>query len=188
MQSKSFELGGKSWAVEPLDPNEQIEVECILVQLFGPALGASVASAVQGLAPAVIDVLRDAAGEGEEFDLAKLGQLDTKDPRIRSAWSTLLPALAETAGDFVREAAFTLAGRLDYRDILRLFELVLFVGKKATVMVDGKQKFVRDYKVLARYLTHDPQAKWELLGRAILVTYGKAIDEEPAEPEEPGDA
>jgi hypothetical protein len=178
--TQTFDLYGLTWEVRPLSLDEQIEVECILIRTFGPAAGAAIAALVQGIAPALIEVLRDAVGEGESFDLAKLADIDTADPRLRDAWTKLSGALAETGGDIIREALTMLAGRIEHQDVLRLFELAI-LSQKTLVRRDGKAADVTSYKVLGELLRHNPRAKWDLLGRALSVTYS-------AEPEQAEEA
>lgn len=256
-KTQTFELAGRTWSVCPMDPDEQIEVECILLRSLGPAAGAAVAAVVQGLAPALVDVLRQTAVGGGEvvgtydsepaaesamlsrleeregewilidgdgarvigpdelgdartfcekvaqsqveereghwvivtlgheaaFDLARIVDLDTADPRIRAGWSLLLDALTETGGELVRDAVFALAARLNHVEIMRLFQLAV-LSRKALVNVKGKDQYVTAYPLLGRLLEQDPRAKWDLLARALMVTYG--ADE--AETQGDGDA
>jgi len=283
-QPKQITAGGLTWEVRPLDPDQQIEVECIIIRTFGPAAGAALASALQGLAPSLVRVLRDtvtkpvdpsslriaieerisaigtalaqlelldlveqlivsleravvdiggqhsdemheriqmivegsvtdirtalAAGEDDRvktvvailapkvieaaqdvisdgtFDLERLGNIDTKDPRLRVGWDRALDAIADAGGEVVRDASMALASRLAYEDVKRVFDLVL-LSRRLLVVQDGRKSDVTTYPVLGRLLAHDPRAKWELLGQAIRVTYSRsnpapAIDIEPA--------
>ena len=175
-EAKTFDLAGLTWEVRPLGTDEQLEVECIVIRTFGPSVGAGIAALVQGLAPALIEVLRETAGEGEAFDLSRLGELDTSDPRIALAWGQLLDALADTGGEVVRDAVGALAARLDHRDIMRLFDLTILHNKTmiSKVGVNGGDPVkVNSYETLGKLLQHDPRAKWDLLTQAMLVTYGR---------------
>ncbi len=120
------------------------------------------------LGASLAEVVRETAGRGR-FDLAGLIRMDTADPRLRDAWETLLGTLASTLADLVRGAIHSLAGRLNVDDIKRLFFLVV-LNKKVTVptMANG---YVTTYEAMSRILKN-PQAKWDLLIRCLLVTYG----------------
>ncbi len=120
------------------------------------------------LGASLAEVVRETAGRGR-FDLAGLIRMDTADPRLRDAWETLLGTLASTLADLVRGAIHSLAGRLNVDDIKRLFFLVV-LNKKVTVptMENG---YVTTYEAMSRILKN-PQAKWDLLIRCLLVTYG----------------
>ena len=105
------------------------------------------------------------------FDLAGLMRLDTADPRLRDVWEKLLTSLAGTIGDLVRGAIYALAGRLNVADVKRLFELAVLSRK---LMLPKMQNgYVTTYEVLNGALRHDPRAKWDLLVRCLLVTYGR---------------
>jgi len=196
--TKTITAAGRSWHVTPLDIGAAFEVEVMFIHVFGAAAAFGVAAAVEGLVPALIDAARKLTGEGEDFDLARLltllgievdedgdtvaptgedaGGLDTRDPRLREAWETMLGALADTAGEMVVRALPTITDRLDLDDVRRLFELVVIRG--CCPVVDGKGARLADWAAANRLLVgHPPAAKWELLGAALLVTYGSATDE-----------
>jgi hypothetical protein len=60
---------------------------------FGPAVGSAIAALVEGAAPALIEVLRDATGAGEDFDLAKLMSRPSAIERLRQHWLDALDML-----------------------------------------------------------------------------------------------
>lgn len=88
----TFELAGLQWSVMPMGLDEQFEVECILLSTFGPAAGAAIAALVEGVAPALVEVLRDATGSGDQFDLAKLMSRPTAAEKLRDKWVAALSA------------------------------------------------------------------------------------------------
>jgi hypothetical protein len=171
---------GFSWEVLPLSVPEQIEAEVMLVRLFAASAAYAIGAAVQGLAPAAVDAIRDVTGNGESFDLARLLELfgddegsglDTADPRLEKAWSTMLNALAETLGDAVIRAIPAVTDRLDLADTMRLFEMAVL--KKAHVSMDGKLSKVADWPTLTKLLAPaGPRGKWDLLRACLGVTYG----------------
>jgi hypothetical protein len=120
------------------------------------------------LSASLAEVVRETAGRGR-FDLAGIIKMDTTDPRLRDAWEALLGTLTSTLADLVRGAIYALAGRLSVSDVKRLFELVV-LSKKVMVPAYGGG-YITTYEVMSRILPH-PQAKWDLLVRCLLVTYG----------------
>jgi len=62
----TFSCAGLDWQIEPLDLEEQFEVECILLRVLGPSFAAGVSSLMQGIAPALVDVLKETALGGGE--------------------------------------------------------------------------------------------------------------------------
>jgi hypothetical protein len=88
-----FEVAGVQFQAMPLGLDEQFEVECILLSTFGPATGAAIAALVEGVAPALVEVLRDATGAGEQFDLAKLMSRPSAVEKLREDWLAALDML-----------------------------------------------------------------------------------------------
>lgn len=176
---------GYTWEAQPLSVPEQIEAEVMLVRLFAAAGAYALGAAVQGLAPAVVESVREVTGKGESFDLSRLlvlfsddedGGLDTADPRLERAWETMLNALAETLGDAVVRSIPAVTDRLDLADTMRLFEMAVI--KKACVVLDGKPSRIADWATLTRLLAKaGPKGKWDLLKACMGVTYGPAAVE-----------
>jgi hypothetical protein len=88
-----FELAGTTWQCLPLGLDEQFELECILLCTFGPAAGAAIAALVEGVTPALVDVLRDATGAGDSFDLSKLMSRPAATEKLREHWLAALDML-----------------------------------------------------------------------------------------------
>lgn len=175
-----IEVASIRWMVEPIGIEAQIEVECILMRLFGPALGTTVGALLEGMAPALVDVLRETAGDGESFDLAHLATLDTSDPRIAGAWLSLLDAIGETAGSIAAGGSIAFAERIDHRVMMRLFDLVV-IGKVHAINNAGVPSTVSNFKTLGMLLQHEPRSKWALLSNCLRVTYQGEGREEPPE-------
>lgn len=180
---QTFELAGQTWTVHPLDLDEQFEVEVILLRALAPAAGHALGALIEDVAPPLVEVLRETAGQGASFDLAKLATLDTTDPRFSLGWSKLLDGLGTAAGDVVR--GFTMAlSRVNHQDLVRLGELILLRGGKLLVHLNGKPQVVDSWPTIGKLIARDPSAKWQLLIRGFEVTYSKPKPpEEPAEPE-----
>jgi hypothetical protein len=163
-----------------MDFDEQIEAECIFARALGPALGAAVRVGVAGVIPMFIDVLREMAGKGERFDLENLANRwhaflqdedGTKDPKVRKVWEDFLGVLSDSGGEAIHAAVSSIAMRVHAEDARRLFELALLNNRKTMVAIDGTQMVITDMATLSRVLLRAPRAKWDLLGKAVLVTY-----------------
>lgn len=123
----------------------------------------------------------------EKFDIANLLGIDTSDPRLRGTWEKLLEAMADTSGSILREVVYTLVRHLDHQDIKRLIDLAVFSSHTLVCDPTGERFHASfhdlghrpDYAVLSNLLRRDPNAKYQLLSKAILVTYGRhAVDED----------
>lgn len=167
------EIAGLTWQFIPIEADAQFEVECILLRAAGPPVAAVSAAFINGLAPPVIEIIQETTGKGTDFDLAKLGDLDTSDPRLKAMVSQVIDAVAATTGDMIRDGVLAAAGRLDHRDIMRLMEILVLSGK-AFVYINDTQHKVTDYAVLSRATGHKPLAKWEVLMAALATTYAQA--------------
>jgi hypothetical protein len=177
---RTFALGGLVWTISPMDFDEQIEAECIFARTLGPALGSAVRVGVAGVIPMFIDVLREMAGKGERFNLENLANRwhaflqdedGTRDPKVRQVWEDFLGVLSDSGGEAIHAAVSTIAMRVHPEDARRLFDLAILNNRKTMVATDGKQVGVSDMGTLSRLLLRDPRAKWELLGKAVRVTY-----------------
>lgn len=177
MEYASIKVAGLSWQIRPLDPDEQIEVECILIRMFGAAAGAAIGALAHGLAPVLIDVLRETVGEGEKFDLARIGSMDSSDPRLQSAWESLLDSIGDTAAELIGGGLSVFSSRVSFQDILRLFELAILSRKALVIGPTGESMYVENYTALGDLLRRDPKAKWRLLSEALQVTYGRKAEE-----------
>lgn len=102
MTMQTVTVAGHTWQVLPLGVDEQFEVECIIINTLGPATGNAIASLVEGLAPAIVDVLRDSTGRGVEFDLAKILGAKDMSQDMRERWLLAL--------DMTRKAAREIGG------------------------------------------------------------------------------
>lgn len=124
-------------------------------------------------------VVRETAGRGVSLTLPGflrvLGKIDTADPRFRKAWDEFVGSLASTAGDIVRGAVFSLAGRLNVTDVKRLFHLAV-LNKKVMHVGGSSPAYVTDYGLVTRLIGASPRAKWELLSKVLGVTYSRAPD------------
>lgn len=192
-ESQTFELGGLSWTVSPMDFDEQIEIECIAARTLGPALGAAIRVAASGIIPMLIDLLREIAGKGERFDLENIANYwhaflqsedGTRDPRLQQVWEDFTGVLQDAGGETIQTAIASIAMRVSADEVKSVFDLVLLSKRKTLVSVDGSSMVVSDYETLSRVLGREPAAKWALLSRAIRVTYGSAEEAEGDEGDE----
>jgi hypothetical protein len=174
---KTIDIDGRTWTLTRAGPEEQFEIECILLRLLGPAAAVGVGVVVDALAKEVAVFLADVTGKGGDFDLANLlGDIDTSDKRIRKAWQRFLAILPEVAGSLLGEALPVFLHRLDVADLHRL--MVLAVFGKAFVTLPGKQSPapVTNWKVLAAALTgSSPAVKWRLLAEALAFIYADDV-------------
>ncbi len=182
--TQTFDLAGNTWRLHPLELDEQWEVECILLRVAGPAAGHGLGAAIEGLAPALLELLKEEPPESLDIDgimdFARRG-----DERLRESWADLVDGLAAAAGGVARDASTTLLDRLDHREFLQLSELAVL--SKLEIRRDGTWSAVREWKTLGLLVGRAPSAKRELLGIAIRVTYAPESFEAPSE-DDPGDA
>jgi hypothetical protein len=168
----TVQISGLTWDFDPLEFHEQIEVELLLARAVLPALGYALGAVAEELAPPLVSMLRETAGEQESFDLSHLLNLDTKDPRIASAFEKVLEGAGRTLGAAVRGGAATVA-RLDVADAKRLFELAVL--GKALVSRDGSPLArITDWSTFSRLCERVPGVKWSVLTAALRNTYGGA--------------
>lgn len=174
--SKSIHLDERKWILTRAAPDEQFEVECILLRMLGPAAAVGLGIAVDALAKEVASFLADTAGKESEFDLAKIGDLQTDDARLAKAWNRLLEVLPEIGGNLLGQALPVLLARLDHKDLLRLMHLVVF--GKVLVEIPGKGVVkVPDFKHLGMILIGSaPSVKWTLLAEALRFNYADEIE------------
>jgi hypothetical protein len=170
MPSREFEAFGRRWRCYRIEYPAQVEVECILARLLGPAAGHAIGALASGLAPTIVEVLRETVGDGDGFDLSRILELDTADPRIRSAWDLLLDGLGRTLGDVLAAAASSLASGMDPAANLRLLELTL-LDRRLEVHHGGQWMVIGSLDALGQLLDHDPRAKWQLCGESIATTW-----------------
>lgn len=175
---KTVSIADRSWVITRAGPEEQFEIECIMLRMLGPAAAVGVGIVVDALAKEVAGFLADVtwkgeAGEGGErdFDLARLlGDIDTGDKRIAKAWQRLLDVLPDVAGNLLGEALPVFLSRLDVKDLHRLMALAVF-GKVLVHTTKGPAR-VTDYKTLGAVLVgQSPVVKWRLLAEAIRFNY-----------------
>lgn len=173
--SKSVIIDDRKWILTRAGPDEQFEVECILLRLLGPAAAVGLGVVMDALAKEVASFLADVAGKGGGFDLANIGDLDTSDERLAKAWNRLLEVLPEIGGNLLGEALPVLLLRLDHKDLHRLMQLVVF--GKVLVEIQGRApQRVPDFKVLGALLIgSSPSVKWQLLAEALQFNYADEI-------------
>jgi hypothetical protein len=176
-ETQTFDLAGHTWRVHPLELDEQWEVECILLRIAGPAAGHGLGAAIEGLAPALLELLKEEPPESLDIDgimdFARRG-----DERLRESWADLIDGLATAVGGVARDASTTLLSRLDHGEILRLSELAVLT--KLEVVREGVPSRVRDWNTLGLLVAREPSAKRDILAAALRVTYAP----ESFEPEE----
>jgi hypothetical protein len=178
----TVQIAGLTWDFDPIEFNEQIEVELLLARAMLPALGYALGAVAEELAPPLVAMLRETAGGRESFDMARLLELDTKDPRIAAAFEHLLEGAGRTLGAAVRGTTATVA-RLDVADAKRLFELAVL--GKAMVSRDGSPPArITDWASFSRLCERVPGVKWAVLSAALRSTYGGG--EAPATEEQRG--
>src|SRR5688572_4014700 len=121
---KTVSIANRSWIITRAGPEEQFEIECILLRMLGPSVAVGAGVIVDALAKEVAGFLADVTWKGEpgeggerDFDLARLlGDLDTSDQRIAKAWQRLLDVLPDIAGNLLGEAMPVFLARLDVKD------------------------------------------------------------------------
>lgn len=174
MDKKTTRIAGQTWILTRAGPEEQFEIECILLRLLGPPAAVAASVVIDALAREAANFLANVVGEGDEFDLSRLlGDIDTRDERLKVAWGKVLEVLPQVAGDLVGQALPTFLLRLDHRDLIRLTELSVF--GKVLVYVGESPHLVRDFKTLAGLLGSSPAAKYQLLAAAIQFNYGDEL-------------
>ena len=174
---KTFPLAGLEWRIEPLQIDAQFEVECLLARVVGPTVASIAPVLIRDLIVPVLNVVGDLVGEDDAFDLARLGELDTADPRLQVGFRTVLNSLGRLTEEAVVEGINTLARLLNHDDLQRIFFLCILDGKTMVRDPSGERgpsamSKVNSFKLVSDMLRHDYQAKWELLTQALLVTYG----------------
>lgn len=171
--NKVIELDGRTWTLTQTGPEEQFEIECILMRMLGPATAVGLGVVVDALAKEVAIFLAQLAGKGQDFDLANLlGDVDTSDRRLHRAWDRFLAVLPDVAGNLLGEALPVFLQRLDYADLHRLMALVVF--GRVYVQIPGAKTPtpVVSWKVLTAVLVgSSPAVKWRLLAEAIAFNY-----------------
>jgi hypothetical protein len=173
--TKIVGIDDRKWILTRAGPDEQFEVEVILLRLLGPAAAVGLGVVIDALAKEVASFLADVAGKDSGFDLANIGDLDTSDERLAKAWNRLLEVLPEIGGSLLGEALPVLLLRLDHKDLHRLMQLVVF--GKVCIEISGKGLArVTDFKVLAALLIGSaPSVKWQILAEALKFNYADEI-------------
>ena len=182
-QSKTFDLGGITWEVRMLDPDEQIEVECILLRVIGPGAGVGASTLVQGAAPALVEMLRNTVTD--------TGHADRVMDSMLSSLTILCPtAKVAREGDDVlvlqfesAEAATAVRPAVESEvEILMTFDAdagpdVMRLTLSEYVAKSAKQPF--EIARLLRLDTTDPQIKgaWDRLLDALSATAGEIVSE-----------
>lgn len=173
--SKIVIIDDRKWILTRAGPDEQFEVEVILLRLLGPAAAVGLGVVVDALAKEVASFLADVAGKGNGFDLANIGELDTSDERLAKAWNRLLEVLPEIGGSLLGDALPVLLARLDHKDLHRLMQLVVF-GKTHVEMPGKGTVRVQDFNVLKVVLIGSaPSVKWQLLAESLHFNYADEI-------------
>jgi hypothetical protein len=171
---KTLSFDDRTWIITRTGPEEQFEIECILLRVLGPAAAVGVGIVVDALAKEVALFLAETTGSGADFDLANLGDLDTSDGRIARAWARLLEVLPDVAGSLLGEAFPVLLARLEPKDLHRLMQLAVF--NKTLVQTGRGEIRITDYKVLGAVLVgSSPATKWRLLAESLRFNYADEI-------------
>lgn len=174
---KTIALDERTWILTRAGPEEQFEIECILLRLLGPAAAVGIGVVVDALAKEVAGFLADVVGRDGDFDLARLlGDVDTADPRLAKAWHRVLEVLPEVGGRLLGEALPVLLTRLEVTDLHRLMHLAVL--GKTFVHLPGQKGPARigDFKTLGAVLVGSPpSAKWRLLAEALQFNYADAL-------------
>lgn len=177
------QISGQSYMLTRMEPHEQFEAECILLHLLGPSVASGIGSMIDTFAVELIQFVRETAGVGEDFDLAKLQAIretiDTKDKIVRETWGRLLKAVETLGSDVLTGMVPALTDRLDFVKVLRLFDLAVL--RRVLVIVDGKPQRLEKFSTVAALTRNDPRAKWALLGASLHFNYLN-LDEPDVEP------
>lgn len=183
-QDYETQIGGRTYTLTRMGAKDQFEAECILLHLLGPSAAAGAGTLIDTFAAEIVAMIREVAGTGEDFDLAKLLALyttiQTKDAQVRESWLRLLAALERLGGTILADIVPALTDRLAVDKVLRLFELAVLGQLCATV--DSRVVRVNTYDALDKLLAGHPWHKWELLAEALRFNYSTdGLDEPDAE-------
>lgn len=201
---------GLSWYIRPLRIDEQFEAECIVLKLGASPASFAAAALVHGLAPIVVELLRDAVPKLEdpwkelldaapEIDAVAADAVDAE-PSLAKPLEKLLDALGRIVRDVVPQLRSPWERLLDglgqtAGDVVReavpaLAEHLdhrmlqrlfeMLVIGKAYVYLPDGPVAIASYEALSPLLRR-PGAKYELLGAAWMVTYGSPDEDSEAD-------
>jgi hypothetical protein len=181
LTQSTVQIGTHEFILSRMDEVEQFECECILFNLVGPAAAAAVGSIVDTFAVQLVKFIRQIAGEGEDFDLAKLlalrDSMSTKDIHVQAAWDRLLTAVEQVGSEILTSVVPAASDRVDFHKVIRLFELLVL--RKTHVAKAGAVARLDKFAMVTELTRRDPRVKWQLMIAALLFNYTNLDAVEP---------